>query len=1296
MLMTDARFEPDFYTAGPARFYLPLLHDIVVSEKPGLIVTLGLGDAQVHLAFCQAALGQECSTRCLGLRRRRKNESAADDPAWIAARERSAAPYQGISQLLEGDAYTVAHQVPDASIGVLLLDDVDQGTLIKEELTVLRPKLTPNAVVLVHGINLERRDSPGATWKTFAQTEAAAEFPDGIGLGIATSRSAAFASELRISLFDKSRFEGTRIAYHLLAEAMIARCEANRARHAAEVLSARQIWFDTVLENRAKAQEVMDGQAQIILDLENELKKAKEKAAAPKVGESSKAAPLTGESSKKGKKRRRSLPERIAREIGRIPRNLRRLVRRSDPTPVQSGTTLTVEQRYAKWIADHEPSVQALENQRSESAKWTGRPKISLLLPIFDPPLRFLDELLVSIQGQTYGNWEACLVDGGSQSTKTGALLNRWEKNDSRVRLERLPKNLGVAENTNRALRMSTGDFVALVDHDDLLPPFALFELASAIRRHPAADIFYSDEDRLRDGRRVSPFFKPEWSPDLLYSFMYLGHLTVYRRRFVVELGGFRKEFDLSQDYDLALRATECARQIVHIPHVLYHWREHAASGASGGKPEARKTNISALADAVKRRGLDAEVIEYPTANRVRMRIRNPPPVSVIIPTDSPVRAEKCARDLPATTAYPEVEFIIVTHTGLIERLHTTGVPISDRARFVAFDRPFNFSAKCNAGARVATGQRLIFLNDDVEANQRDWIENVVEPLENPEVGAVSPKLIYPSGRIQHAGLVMGVRGLVDTALHEWPADSVDYTNYAQSMRTVSALSAACLAIRRDDFIRLGGFDEIHTPIAHSDLDLCFKIREAGLRCVYTPFASMTHHGHVSIGAEPKKFPDKSSVFLLRRWAEFTCRDPYYTENMRDWLGPDSPRPVQIFGARNLPGKDTGRDFVLVSHELSLSGAPLIVCHLAKWCKARGIFVVVMSPSDGPLRDKFAEAEIPLIIDPLLATGYETITRFSRGTPVKSHSSFVKLAREFDCLVVSTICGAPLIRDAHQAGIPSIWWIHEGLVGDQFLKRNSSLGVIPRLADLIITPDKRSSRIYQPYADYPVRVLPYGIPDVASEVAERNTRRARPLRFLLLGTIEERKGQQTFLEALRRLPAEVLNVCEFLIVGRPHDATLADEIRRAAKNFTALVYEESVSHAEALGLIGEVDVMACASWEETGPLTLIEGLALGKAILSTRVGIVGESLMPGKEALFVEAGDSAGFASAIERLVREPGLLERLQANSRVAYEKYFKLDRFGSEFLSLLEETISSAKGEARTKSYPRNEVERHRVAVR
>src|SRR2546423_10951709 len=206
------------------------------------------------------------------------------------------------------------------------------------------------------------------------------------------------------------------------------------------------------------------------------------------------------------------------------------------------------------------------------------------------------------------------------------------------------------------------------------------------------------------------------------------------------------------------------------------------------------------------------------------MRLQKAVRVSVIIPTDSPVRAEKCARDLPALTEYPNAEFIIATSTELIEKLRTLPEPISNQIRFVAFDAPFNFSAKCNAAAQAASGERLIFLNDDVEAGQRDWIENLIEPLENPKVGAVSPKMIYGNGKIQHAGLVMGVRGLIGTAFHQWNADSVDYFNLAQSMRNVSVLSGACLAMRREDFFRLGEFDETNTPISHSDTDLCFKI----------------------------------------------------------------------------------------------------------------------------------------------------------------------------------------------------------------------------------------------------------------------------------------------------------------------------------------------------------------------------------------------------------------------------------------------------------------------------------------
>src|SRR5204863_6502033 len=262
----------------------------------------------------------------------------------------------------------------------------------------------------------------------------------------------------------------------------------------------------------------------------------------------------------------------------------------------------------------------------------------------------------------------------------------------------------------------------------------------------------------------------------------------------------------------------------------------------------------------------------YPNANHTQHKIKRGPLVYLILPTDSPTRAQACLEELPRATKYPDLEIVLVTNSQLAESLKFLEAENAS-IRLVPYDKPFNFSDKCNTGAHAASGERLIFLNDDVETDQADWIQNLIEPLENPEIGAVAPKLLYESGKIQHAGLVMGVRGLAGTAFHQRPPDSTEHFNLAQTQRDVAALSAACLAMRRDEFFPVDGFDAVNTPIAHSDMDLCFKVREAGLRCVYTPYATLRHAGHASIGVEEVQTPtkrkprDKASIFLLKRWA---------------------------------------------------------------------------------------------------------------------------------------------------------------------------------------------------------------------------------------------------------------------------------------------------------------------------------------------------------------------------------------------------------------------------------------------
>ena len=1085
--------------------------------------------------------------------------------------------------------------------------------------------------------------------------------------------------------------EADRAKAQEIMEAQAAEIEATRRdrAHAQLVMDsqAEQLQhFDALRRDRAKAQLIMDSQHEQLREWVATTERVKAELAElqAQVKAQKKLIRFAKESCRRNAKcfqvpsapkQRRSVPERIAREIQRIPRKLGLLAPAEVVVPTKPAPASVLPEapvdRYAQWIAEHEPDAAALEEQRHAAATLTDRAKISLLVPVYNTPRNFLEEMLASIAAQTYDEWEICIVDGGSDDTQTIETLARWEKREPKLRVLRLNENLGIAENTNRALELSTGDFVACVDHDDVLAPFAMYELARAIAAAPDADLFYSDEDRLGvDGKRHSPFFKPEWSPELLCSFMYIGHLTAYRRSLLIELGGFRKEFDLSQDYDLAFRASERARDIRHIPHVLYHWREHPASGNMGGKPDARKSNLAALADAMRRRNLPADVIEHPTANRARLKIAQWPRVSIIVPTDSPTRAQICLSELPASTKYPDLEIVIVTNSKLADTLEILR-PASASTRLVRYDKPFNFSDKCNAGAEAATGERVIFFNDDVEAMQPDWIQNVIEQLENPEVGAVSPKLLYESGKIQHAGLVMGVRGLAGTAFHQWAADSTDYFNMAQSLRDVSVLSGACLAMRRDDFLRLGGFDAVNTPIAHSDIDLCFRIRDAGMRCVYTPFATLRHAGHVSIAVDEKervaRAKDKASIFLLKRWAGYTTYDPYFTENMRTWLYADSPTPVQMFG-RNEPAiRSTELDVLFASHDLTYSGAPLMLLHAALWCRKQGSFVVVMSPTDGPLREKVVDAGVPVIVDPLVSTGHESFTNF---------------ARDFDVVVANTILSSATVRAVHGHGVPVLWWLHEPpSVGEHFIGLNATLRATLPLADRLIVPAEATAKFYRAFTDEPVVPLHNGIPGNGEVASPAISGSSSPLRFLLLASIEPRKGQDIFVEAISLLPPAVQKAARFELAGRVLDPEFGAKVKALGASSPNLEISGRANHAEAMELVRAADVVICASRDEAMPLTILEGMSLGKAVIATAVGGAAECIRDGEDGLLVKSEAPEEMAAAMRRLIENPTFVRQLGANARATYEARFTVRRFGNEFLSLLRAVIAEAERPAVTR---------------
>jgi glycosyltransferase involved in cell wall biosynthesis len=638
----------------------------------------------------------------------------------------------------------------------------------------------------------------------------------------------------------------------------------------------------------------------------------------------------------------------------------------------------------------------------------------------------------------------------------------------------------------------------------------------------------------------------------------------------------------------------------------------------------------------------------------------------VIVPTDSPTRAQACIQELSSATKYPDLEIVLVTNSRLAESLKFVE---AERAtvRLVPYDTPFNFSDKCNVGAHAATGERLIFFNDDVETAQADWIQNLIEPLQNPAVGAVAPKLLYETGKIQHAGLVMGVRGLAGTAFHQRLADSTEYFNLAQTQRDVAALSAACLAIRRDDFFRVGEFDAVNTPIAHSDMDLCFKVREAGLRCVYTPYATLRHTGHASIGVEEtrvqtrrKRARDKASIFLLKRWAGYTTHDPYFPQNMRDWLHVDSPTPIRMWGQNDPKARiETSADLLFVSHDLSLSGAPMMLFHAASWCKRHGMFVTVMAPKDGPLRAKYEAEGIPLIVDPLVE---------------EEHESFSALARDFDCVVANTIRTAAAIRVLQGNNVPIVWWIHEpGSVGEHYLREEAKLRATMPLPDLLLAPSERTASIYRPYTESPVKSLHNAIPDMDEKASARQP--VGPLRFLLLASIEPRKGQDIFVKALAQLPVDVRKAAEFEIAGRTLDPDFWPQFDSIAKKIGKLMVNGALSHADATAKLSEADVLVAPSRDEAMPtVTILEAMSLGKAIVTTRVGGAEETFTDGENALLVRSEAPDELAAAIQQLIENPTMVSALGLKARETYERNFTIERFGAEFSELIRGAISGS----------------------
>lgn len=597
----------------------------------------------------------------------------------------------------------------------------------------------------------------------------------------------------------------------------------------------------------------------------------------------------------------RSLRLRAARKVLRSTLNALRALKPVRPPKASAPAVIATPPRqpediaaddpaYARWIWLNEPLAGELDAQRQ--FEFAVRPTISVVVPVFNAPAEYLAAMLDSVLAQTYPHWQLCVADGGSTAPHVAPLLRDYAAHDARIDVQPLGENRGIAANTNAALARATGEFVAFLDHDDTLAPFALFEVVRALNERPDADVIYSDEDKIDPaGRcRFRPHFKPDWSPDMLRSHNYVCHLLVMRQSLLAELGGLRAGFDGAQDHDLVLRATERTERIVHVPKVLYHWRAHPASTAESrsAKLDAQPAGARAVAEHLERIGRAGDVSPtvVPGTYTIRYVLREWPCVSIVIPNHDQVELlRQCVASIDRSS-YRNFELVIAENGSREPATHAYYAELRRRSnvRIVEWGEPFNYAAVNNFAVRQSSGEMVLFLNNDTEALHPDWIERMLEHAVRPEVGAVGAKLLYPDGTVQHAGVIVGMGGNAAHLHQNAPADHHGYFGRLTYVQNFSAVTAACLMCRRDAFDAVGGFDE-RFALCYNDVDFCLKLREKGLLVVWTPEARLRHYESKTRGpddtpAKAERFRRESTMFW-ERWSDLLRRgDPYYSPNL--------------------------------------------------------------------------------------------------------------------------------------------------------------------------------------------------------------------------------------------------------------------------------------------------------------------------------------------------------------------------------------------------------------------------------
>ncbi|WP_165073530.1 glycosyltransferase [Paludisphaera rhizosphaerae] len=915
----------------------------------------------------------------------------------------------------------------------------------------------------------------------------------------------------------------------------------------------------------------------------------------------------------------------------------------------------TMLEPYEAWRRTNGHSDFRAERLREQVAQ-IGRPvKFSILVPVYNTPAHFLAAAVESVLAQTYQHWELILADDASTDAATLGYLAGGLPRDPRVILVRRPVNGNISAATNTAAEHATGDFVVLLDHDDVLDPEALSHFALRIDREPEVDLLYSDEDKLGvDGVRFAPQFKPDWSPELLLNFCYTGHLTAVRASVYREVGGMRLGFEGSQDFDFWLRASERARKIVHVPQVLYHWRVLPGSTAASGheKPHSFEAGRRAVEEAFARRGAACRVEQPGWALAAGCGIFQPvmpddgPSVAIVIPTRNQKRLlQNLLKSLLKTTYHNYRVYIIDNDSDDPETLAFLAKVPHQVLHIPNLDGKFNYAAVHNTAVGRIEEDLILFMNNDIEVVEPRWLSQMVGWSRLPGIGAVGARLMYADRRIQHAGVTHGVHeGMAGHTFKLLPWWDGGEMGLARATRDCLAVTAACMLTPRRLFQAMNGFDEVDFGVAFNDADYGYRLHDAGYRSVVCAEAELFHHEGATRG-----FADDPREEANYRRIHGRRRDPYVSPHYDPMVEAFTIKPTVV------PVADADRPVraMAFSHNLNWEGASRFELELTIGLKQAGaIDPVVVSPVDGPLRYEYEKAGVPLIVDPSLVSifGGQAAYEDSRRRTIDL------LARE-GCRVVhaNTLHGFWAVDAAREAGLPSIWSIHESEAWqtyfDQFPREiaTTALGCMESPYRVVFTA-KSSAEVWKELdtrRNFGLVRYALNIERFHAELDGHPRDEARAelgladddVCFLLLGTVCDRKGQHDLVHAFRALSADAATKVRCVVVGARDSLEYSRELKRLA----GMLPEDRRSRFQIVDETGATavywqaaDVFCCTSRVESYPHVILEALGRGLPIITTPVFGIPEQVRPNVNGLFYEPGDFRLFARHLEALAREP------------------------------------------------------------